>query len=99
MSANALAIDAVVSDPDVRGGRPSIAGTRICVSDLAAYHTAAGLTPDELAVQFGPDLGQVHAALAYYYQHKTELDLEVQHNSENAEHWRRILKDQGRLLG
>ncbi len=33
-------------------GRPVIAGTRLCVADLAACHTVAGLTPEQLAGQF-----------------------------------------------
>ncbi len=48
MPAQVLPIESVVSDPDIRGGRPVIAGTTLRVSDLAAYHTLAGLTPDQL---------------------------------------------------
>ncbi|MCC7207913.1 MAG: hypothetical protein IT323_11440, partial [Anaerolineae bacterium] len=39
-----------------------------------ASHIFRGLTPDELAVNYALDLGQVYAALAYYYQHKTAMD-------------------------
>jgi uncharacterized protein (DUF433 family) len=69
-----LAIESVVSDPDIRGGKPIVAGTTLRVSDLAAYHVFAGLTPDQLSVQFDLDLSRVHAALAYYFQHKAEIE-------------------------
>ena len=64
MSAQVLPIESVGRDPEIRGGRPVIAGPTLRVSDLAAYHTLAGLTPDQLAAQFDLDLAEVHGALA-----------------------------------
>ncbi len=83
--AEVLAIETIVSDPNVRGGRPVIAGTGIMVSDIAAYTNYQGMTPDELAAQLNLTLGQVHAALAYYYDHKAEIDAEIRANREEAE--------------
>src|ERR1700688_1218196 len=58
MAAQILPIESVVSDPEVRSGSPLVAGTTLRVSDLAEYHTLAGLTPDELSAQFcGADRG------------------------------------------
>ena len=94
MPAQVLPIDCVVSDPEVRGGRPVIAGTTLRVSDLAAYHILAGLAPEQLSVQFDLDLGRVHAALAYYYQHKPAIDAEIRANAGEAELWRQRLTDQ-----
>jgi uncharacterized protein (DUF433 family) len=96
VAAQVLPIELVVSDPEVRGGQPVIAGTTLRVSDLAAYHTLAGLNPDQLAVQFGLDLAQVHAGLSYYYRHKAAIDSEIRANADQAELWRRRLVDQGR---
>ena len=96
MPAQVLPIESVVSDPEVRGGRPVVAGTTLRISDLASYHTLAGLTPEELAVQFNLDLARVHAALAYYYQHKAAIDAEIRTNASEAELLRRRLTDQGR---
>ena len=96
MSAQVLPIESVVSDPEIRGGRPVIAGTTLRVSDLAAYHTLAGLTPDQLAAQFDLDLAEVHGALAYYFRHKAEIDAEIRSNSDQAEVWKQRLIDQGR---
>jgi uncharacterized protein (DUF433 family) len=91
MTTRVLSIDAIVQDPQVRGGRPVIAGTGLRVSDLATYHVAEGLTPDELAVQFGLELAQVHAALSYYYSHSAEIDDEIRDNARQAERWHRKL--------
>lgn len=98
MAAQVLPIESVVSDPEVRGGRPVIAGTTLRISDLAAYHTWAGLTPEQLAVQFDLDLARIHAALAYYYQHKAAVDAEIRANADEAELWRQRLTDQGHTL-
>ncbi|NLX11833.1 MAG: DUF433 domain-containing protein [Chloroflexi bacterium] len=93
-----LNIDLIVSNPAVRGGQPSIAGTGIRVVDVAVLHTFGGLTAEDIAVQLRLNLGQVHAALAYYYTHQTELDAQLRSNAEQAEHWRQVLQEQGRLF-
>ena len=99
MTTNILSINEIVSDPKVRGGRPVIAGTGIRVSDIVAYHLYGDkLSPEQIASDFRLSLGQVHAALAYYYLHQSEIDHEMQQNAEDAEHWREILRAQGRLL-
>lgn len=91
-----LSIEAVVRDPEVRGGCPVVAGTTLRISDLASYHTLGALTPEQLAVQFELDLARVHAALAYYYQHKASIDAEIRANADEAEQWRQRLTEQGR---
>lgn len=96
MPAQVLPIESVVSDPEVRGGSPLVAGTTLRVSDLAAYHTLAGLTPDQLSAQFDLDLARVHAALSYYFRHKSAVDAEIRANAEQAELWRQRLVAQGR---
>jgi uncharacterized protein (DUF433 family) len=96
MSAQVLPIECVIRDPEIRGGQPVIEGTTLRISDLAAYHTLAGLSPEQLAVQFDLDLGRVHAALSYYYQNKPAIDAEIRANAEQAEIWRRHLEAQGR---
>jgi uncharacterized protein (DUF433 family) len=85
-----------VTDPEIRNGSPIVAGSTLRVSDLAAYHTLAGLTPDQLSAQFDLDLAQVHAALAYYFRHKSSVDAELRANSEQAAALRQRLAAQGR---
>jgi uncharacterized protein (DUF433 family) len=96
MPAQVLPIECVIRDPEIRGGQPVIEGTTLRISDLAAYHTLAGLSPEQLSVQFDLDLGRVHAALSYYYQNKPAIDAEIRANAEQAEVWRQRLEGQGR---
>lgn len=98
MPVQVLPIEAVVRDPDVRDGRPIVAGTTLRVSDLAAYHVLAGLTPDQLSAQFDLDLWRVHAALSYYFRHKAEIDTEIREDADQAELWRKRLATQGRCV-
>ncbi len=56
-------------------GVPCVDGTRHRVIDIAADHVAHGYSAAQIVDQY-PDLGpaQVHAALAYYYDHREEID-------------------------
>lgn len=63
----------IVTDPEVYGGRPIIAGHRIAVIDVAIW-TRQGMTPDQIAHEYPLTLSEIHAALAYYYDHKDALD-------------------------
>ncbi len=45
---------------------------------IAGWHNQ-GFIPEEIAAKFGHiSLAQVHAALAYYYSNKEEIDADVQ---------------------
>jgi len=60
--------------PDVCGGKPHISGHRITVQDVAIWHERMGLDPDEIATESSLELGEVYAALAYYHDHRAEID-------------------------
>ncbi len=66
----------IVTDPEVYGGRPIIAGHRIAVVDVAVW-TKQGMTPEQIASDFPLTLAQIHAALAYYYDHQEELEKQL----------------------
>lgn len=70
-------IDLIVTNPDVRGGKPCIGGTGLRVTDLVMAHLFHGRTPDQLAADYEISLSQVYASLAYYYEHKAELDSDI----------------------
>jgi len=72
-------INLIVSNPKVRSGRPCIAGTGLRVLDIAIAMLFHDRSVDELASDYGVTLAQVHAALAYYYEHKTEIDADIRH--------------------
>ncbi len=57
---------------------PLIAGTTMKVIELVLDHLAYGWSSEELHFQH-PHLtmGQIHSALAYYWDHKAELDQDI----------------------
>ena len=57
------------------GPKARIAGHRIRVQDVAVWHEKLGLSPDEIVAQH-PEitLADVYAALAYYWDHRTEIE-------------------------
>lgn len=63
--------------PDIRKGRPCIAGTGVTVVRIAGWHNL-GLTPEEILGKIEHlTLAQVHAALAYYYTNQDEIDADI----------------------
>ena len=75
--------------PDVRGGRPRIAGTRITVADIVIMHLRLGQSLEEIAGKYDLDLADVYAALAYYYDHRSEIDGSIEADEAFAEAFRR----------
>ncbi len=64
--------------PEIRGGRPCIAGTGVTVRRVAQWHNT-GLIPEEIARKFGHlTLAQIHAALAYYHANQEEIDADLE---------------------
>jgi uncharacterized protein (DUF433 family) len=63
--------------PEIRSGRPCIAGTGITVRRIAGWHNL-GLTPEEIAARIEHlSLAQIHAALAYYHANRDEIDADI----------------------
>ena len=64
----------IVQRAGVRSGHPIVEGTRIGVHDVVAM-TKTGATVDEVVASF-PRLtrAQVYECLAYYEDHRSELD-------------------------
>lgn len=60
------------------GGWSRIEGSRMKVHHLASAHLLHGWSAQELQRQF-PDLSLavIHSALAYYYDHRAEIDRQV----------------------
>lgn len=80
----------VIKRKEICDGRPVIAGTRIKVSQIVLEYEHLGWTPDEI-VKAHPHLtlSQVHAALAYYYDHPEEINAEMRENGELIEELRK----------
>jgi uncharacterized protein (DUF433 family) len=64
--------------PGYCGGKPHILGHRIKVKHVAIWHEQMGMSPAEIAAAY-PTLtrAQVHAALAYYDDHRDEIQAEI----------------------
>jgi hypothetical protein len=63
---------------------------RLRVSMLAADHLWRGWSADELVRHYPYlTLGEVHAALAYYFDHREEVDAELVKESHDADAWRK----------
>jgi len=75
----------IVRTPDVRGGRPRIAGTGVTVRRVVAWYQL-GLSPEEIAEESGHlSLAQVHAALAYYHANREEIEADLVGEEAEAE--------------
>lgn len=67
-------------------GVPIIAGTTMKVIELVMAQIAYGWSPEELHFQHPYlTLGQIHSALAYYWDHKEELDADIERRWRWAE--------------
>lgn len=68
----------IESRPGVCGARPCIAGTRIRVLDIYVWYELHGRTPEQIVSDFPHlSLADVHAALAYYFDHREEIQQEL----------------------
>jgi uncharacterized protein (DUF433 family) len=70
----AVAIRHVAVDPSIRGGRPHLVGSRVTVGDVALLHLRTGQPLEEIAAKYDLDLAALYAAMAYYYDHREEID-------------------------
>jgi uncharacterized protein (DUF433 family) len=73
----------LTTSPDIRHGRPCIAGTRITVHRVAIWYKL-GYSAEEIFHQYPHlTLAGVYAALAYYHANREEVDAEIE--AEDAE--------------
>lgn len=82
--------DRIGRTPGVCGGKACIAGHRVRVLDVVSWHEHQGMTPDEIVSHFPTiTLADVHAALAYYFDHLEEIQQEMRAERTFAEEFRR----------
>ncbi|MBL8822153.1 MAG: DUF433 domain-containing protein [Planctomycetia bacterium] len=83
---SSLMTEYISIDPAICGGKPCIAGTRIRVQDIFVLHELQGLGVDEI-VEGYPQLtpAKVYAALAFYWDHKEEIDQHMQSTQDLVE--------------
>jgi uncharacterized protein (DUF433 family) len=71
-------------------GIPCITGSTMKVVELITAHFVHGWSPEELHFQYPHlSMSQIHSALAYYWDHKQEIDADREQRyqfSENLRH-------------
>src|SRR6266700_3397119 len=87
---SAIPSDRITRTPGVCGGRACIAGHRVRVLDIVVWHEHQGMTPDEIVSHVPTmNLADVHAALAYYFDHIDDIQREMREERAAAEEFRR----------
>jgi uncharacterized protein (DUF433 family) len=71
--------------PGVAGGKPRIAGHRITVQNVVVWHERLGKGADEIASDYDLSLADGYAALAYYFDHRAEIDRSIAEGEAFAE--------------
>ena len=69
--------------PGICGGKPRIAGHRITVQQIVIWHDRMGRSADEIATEYDLQMSDVYAALAYYFDHRQEIDRAI----EDSDKW------------
>src|SRR5881628_1568013 len=87
--------------------RAWIDDTKVKVLEVALDHVAYGWSAEEMHSQHPHlSLGQIYAALAYYYDHQAEFDRQIEQSRQQADKLagqsgdspvRRRLRDAGKL--
>jgi uncharacterized protein (DUF433 family) len=72
--------------PEVNGGKPCIAGTRIRVWDIHVWHNLQGQSPEEIVAEFSQlSVADVHAALAFYHDNRDALETQNRQAEERVQ--------------
>ena len=81
--------DYIEATPGTRGGKPRISGTRITVADVVLMHRRLGRALEEIAGTYDLSLAAVYAAMAYYYDHKDDIDQSLDEEEALGEAFRK----------
>jgi len=78
----------IVRRRSVLGGIPVVVGTRTPVRAIAGYYQM-GMNADEILESLPHlTLAQLHAALAYYFDHQKEIDRDLSRTTD-LEYWKK----------
>jgi uncharacterized protein (DUF433 family) len=84
------AIQHIETNPNKCGGKPCIAGTRIRVWDVHILHNLRGHSPEQIIGEFPQlSLADIHAALAYYLDHRDAIEQQMKEAEAVADEMRR----------
>jgi uncharacterized protein (DUF433 family) len=80
------AIEYIEQSADACGGKPRIVGTRIRVQDIAVLHDRLGMSADEIVSNYKQlTLSAVYSALAFYHEHREEIDADIVRGKQLAD--------------
>jgi len=80
----------IATNPQICGGKPCIAGTRIRVQDVFVWHELQALSADEIVSLFPQlSMADVYAALTYYWDHRELIQTQMREEDEFVERMRR----------
>lgn len=71
--------------PGIAGGKPRIVGRRITVQNIVIWYERMGKTADEICAEYDLTLAEVYAALAYYFDHREEIDRTIKDDEAFAQ--------------
>ena len=75
--------------PGICGGKPRVSGHRITVQQIVIWHDRMGKSADEIATEYDLELSDVYAALAYYFDHREDLDKAIEESRSWIEEMKR----------
>ena len=84
--------DHIEITPGICSGKPRIAGHRITVAHIAIWHERLGKCADEIATEYDLTLADVYAALAYYFDHREEIDQSIKEGEEFVKAFRQKMR-------
>jgi uncharacterized protein (DUF433 family) len=68
---------------------PIVAGTTMKVVEIVVSQRAYGWSPEEIHFQYPHlSMSQIYSALAYYWDHRSEMDIDIQRRFDLAENLR-----------
>ena len=60
--------------PEICGGCPHVVDTRMTVADITLMRLQMNLSLEEIAGVYNLQLSAVYTAMAYYFDHRAEID-------------------------
>ena len=73
-----ISVEHIEKTPGTCGGRARIAGHRIRVMDVVAQHQDWKLSAEQIHENYPSiTLADIYAALAYYHDHREEIDADI----------------------
>jgi len=83
----------LIRTPGICGGRLCIAGTRMTVNQIVTLHLQ-GHTAEQIVEQYPQrTLSEIYGVLAWYHEHKSEFDKELEAEIKVEEQFEQKLSD------